>query len=258
MEKSSKQYTAFTVGMLGFFQCECMPFGLYNTPATFQQLMINCLGEFNYSTCLVYLNDVVIYLRTQEERIKCLCTVLECFRLHGLKLKPLKCEVFKEKIEYLGHSVSSKGVWSSRDNLKAIAKYPELMMYTNIKGFIGLMGQRCFIKDFTKITDPLHEYVTGDTAKKKKERVVLNEAARDAFHKLKKAVMSAPVLAYPDPNKEYLLKTDASKLGLGALLSQKQTNGRYHPVAFGSRALHGVEVNCHSMKLEVLATKWSI
>ena len=71
----------------------------------------------------------------------------------------------------------------------------------------------------------MHEYARGDTAKKKKEHVVLNEAARDAFHKLKKAVMSAPVLAYPDPNKEYLLETDALKLGLGAVLSQKQSMG---------------------------------
>ena len=117
---------------------------------------------------------------------------------------------------------------------------------------------KCFIKDFIEITDPLHEYARGDTAKKKKERVVLNEAARDAFHKLKKAGMSAPVLAYPDPNKEYLLKTDALKLGLGAVLSQKQADRRYHPIAFGSRALHGAEINYHSMKLEFLAMKWSI
>ena len=153
----------------------------------------------------------------------------------------------------MGHSVSSKGVWPSRDNLKAIAKYPEPMMYTAIKGFIRLMGHyRHFIKDFTKIVDPLHEYARGDTAKKK-ERVVLNKAARDAFHKLKRAVMSAPVLAYPDPNKEYLLKTDASKLGLGAVLSQKQADGRYHPV--GSRALHGAEV--HYLSTKFLAMKWS-
>ena len=102
-----------------------------------------------------------------------------------------------------------------------------------------MWGIQRFIKDFTKITDPLHECARGDTAKKKKERVVLNKAARDAFHKLKKAVITTPVLAYPDPNKEYLLETDASKLGLGAVLSQKQADGRYHPVAFGSRALHG-------------------
>ena len=93
---------------------------------------------------------------------------------------------------------------------------------------------------------------------KKKEQVVLNKVARSAFHKLKKAVIKAPVLVYPDPNKEYLLETDASKLGLGAVLSQKQSNGRYHPVAFWSRSLHGVGVNYHSTKLKFLAMKWSI
>ena len=184
------------------------------------RLMTNCLGELNYLTCLVYLDNVVIYSSTQEEHIKCLQAVLKHFWLHGLKLKPSKCEFFKEKIEYLGHSVSLKSIWPSRD--------------------------------------PLHEYARGDTTKKKKEQVVLNEAARNAFHQLKKAVMSAPVLTYPDPNKEYLLEMDDSKLGLRAMLSQKQSDGRYNPVALGSRALHGVEVNYHSMTLEFLAMKWSI
>ena len=176
----------------------------------------------------------------------------------GLKLKPSKCEFFKENIEYLGHSVSLKGVWQSRDNLKAITKNPEPTTYTAIKGFVILVEHyRYFIKDFAQIADPLHEYAQGDTAKKK-EWVVLNEAARNALQQLKKAVMSAQVLAYPYPNKEYLLKMDASKLRLGAVLSQKQSNGRYHPVAFRSRALHSAEVNYHSTKQEFLAMKWSI
>ena len=190
MEKSSKQYTAFTVGTLGFFQCECMPFGLCNIPATFQCLMTNCLGDLNYLTCLVYLDDVVTYLSTQEEHIKQLEAVLQWFQLQGLKLKPLKCEFFKEKIEYLGHSVLSKGVWPSRDNLKVIAKYPKPTTYTAIKGFVGLVGYyRRFIKDFARIADPLHEYACGDTMKKKKESVVLNEAVRNAFHQLKKKLL---------------------------------------------------------------------
>ena len=184
--------------------------------------------------------------------------MLEHFQLHGLKLKPSKCEFFKEKIEYLGHSVFSKEVWPSRDNLKAITKYPKPITYTAIKSFVNLVGHyRHFIKDFTKIADPLHEYARGDTTKKK-ERVVLNGAARNAFHQLKKAVMSALVLAYPDPNKQYLLETDALKLGLGAILSQEQSNGRYHLVAFRNRALHSVEVNYHNTKLEFLAIQWSI
>ena len=94
------------------------------------------------------------------------------------------------------------------------------MTNTTIKGFVGMVGHyRCFIKDFAKIADLLYEYTHGDTAKKKKQQVVLNAAARKAFHQVRKAVMSAPVLAYPDPNKEYLLETDALKLGLGAVLS---------------------------------------
>ena len=164
---------------------------------------------------------------------------------------------FKEKIEYLGHSVSLKGVWPSRNNLKAIAKYPEPTTYRAIKGFVGFVRHyRHFIKNFAQIADPLYEYTCEETAKKK-ERVVLSEAARYVFQQLKKAVMSTLVLAYPDPSKEYLLETDASKLGLGAVLSQ-QSDRRYHPIAFGSRALYGVEVNYHSTKLEFLAMKWSI
>ena len=70
--------------------------------------------------------------------------------------------------------------------------------------------------------------------------------------------MSAPILAYPNPDKEYLLEMDASKLGLGAVLLQKQADGKYHPVAFGSQALHGAESNYHSTKLEFLAMRWTI
>ena len=171
-----------------------MPFGLCNAPATFQWLMTNCLGELNYSTCLVYLSDVVTYSSTQEGHLKHLQAVLEWFQLHGLKLKPSKCEFLKEKIEYLGHSVSSKGVWPSRDNLMAITKYPEPTTYTAIKGFVGLVGHyRHFIKNFAQIVDPLYEYTHGETAKKKKERVVLSEAARYASQQLRKAVMSTLV-----------------------------------------------------------------
>ena len=97
----------------------------------------------------------------------------------------------------------------------------------------------------------MHEYARGDTAKKKKEQVVLNEAARSAFHKLKKAVISSPVISYPDPNQSLETWTRP-------VLSHKQSNGRYHPVAFSSKAFHGVEVNYHSMKLKFLAMKWSV
>ena len=97
----------------------------------------------------------------------------------------------------------------------------------------------------------------GDLHRKKKESLTLNKEAKEAFSVLK-TIMTTPVLAYPDPNKEYLLETDASKLCLGAVLSQKQSDGRYHPVAFGSRALRGAELKYHSTKLVFLAMKWGI
>ena len=94
MVEGSKQYTAFTMGTLGFYECEHMPFGLCNAPETFQQLMQNCLRELNYTTCLVYLDDIVIYSNTQEEHLDQLREVLEQFCFNGLKLKPSKCSFF--------------------------------------------------------------------------------------------------------------------------------------------------------------------
>ena len=235
MVEGSKQYTAFTVGILGFYECEHMTFRLCYAPATFQHLMQNGLRELKYTTCLVYLDDIFIYSSTQEEHLDQFREVLEQFHLNGLELKPSKCSFFQQEIEYLGHHVSAQEIWPSHDNLRAIAEYPEPTTYKLIHGFIGVVRHyQQFIKDFAKIAEPLHNYMRGDLHKKKKESLTLNKEAKEAFNVLKKAVMTAPVLAYPDPNKEYLLETDASKLGPGAVLLQKQSHGRYHPVAFGS------------------------
>ena len=118
MDESSKQYITFTVGNLGFFECDCMPFGLCNTPATFQQLMQNCLGELNLIYCLIYLNNIVIFLHTAEEHFHHLHAIFDWFREHNLKLKPSKCNFFKEEITYLAHRVSKDGVWPRNSNLE--------------------------------------------------------------------------------------------------------------------------------------------
>ena len=139
MVEGSKQYTAFPVGMLQFYECEHMPFGLCNAPVIFQQLMQNYLGKLNYTTCLVYLDDVVIYSSTQEEHLDRPREVLEQFRLNGLKLKPSKWSLFQQEIEYLGHHVSAQEIWPSCDKLRTIAEYPEPTMYTSICGFKGII-----------------------------------------------------------------------------------------------------------------------
>ena len=91
MDEVSKQYTTFTVGNLGFLECERMPFGLCNAPATFQWLMQNCMGELNFFYCLIYLDDLIVFLQTAEEHLHQLHVVFDCLREYNLKLKPLKC-----------------------------------------------------------------------------------------------------------------------------------------------------------------------
>ena len=156
MDKESKQYTAFTLGSMGLYECESMPFRLCNAPPTFQRLMLNCLGELNLTYCLIYLDDVIIFSQTEEEHLERRGVVFDRLHEHGLKLKPSKCDVFKTEINYLAHHVSKKGVLPSKKNLEAIAECPPPDTYTKVKSFVGLVGHyRHFIKWFANIATPL-------------------------------------------------------------------------------------------------------
>ena len=151
-----------------------------------------------------------------------------CDRLceHGLKLKLSKCDVFKSEINYLVHHVSQKGVLPSKKNLESIAQCPPPDTYTKVNSFVGLVGHyRCFIKGFAKIAAPLYDLTSGDNKDKKSEHVDLSPEAREAFNNLKATCLQAPILAFPDFNKPFLLVTDASGRGLQAVLSQKQADG---------------------------------
>ena len=259
MHEESKQYTAFTLGSMGLYECESMPFGLCNTPPTFQRLMQNCLGELNLTYCLIYLDDVIVFSDTPDEHLWRMCVVFDCLREHGLKLKLSKCEVFKSEINYLAHHVSRKGVLPSKKNLESITQCPPPDTYTKVKSFVGLVGHyRCFIKGFAKIAAPLYDLTSGDNKNKKSEHVDLSPKAREAFDRLKAACLQAPILSFPDFNKLFLLETDASRRGLGAVLSQKQADGRYHPIAYASRVMNETEQRYHSNKQEFLTLKWAV
>ena len=109
MDEASKQYTAFTMGNLGCFECECMPFGLCNAQATFHRFMQNCLRELNLMHCLIYLDDVTVFSKMEEDHVQCLHVVFDHFWEHNLKLKPTKCKFFWNEINYLAHHVSKVG-----------------------------------------------------------------------------------------------------------------------------------------------------
>ena len=143
--------------------------------------------------------------------------------------------------------------------MKTITKYAPPQTYTEIRAFLGLLGHyRWFIKGFTRIAQPLNEHLSGEGASRKSEQVSLSKEALEVFEALKQACMNSPVLAFADYTKDFLLETDALKEGLGAVLSQKQEDRRFHPVAYGSWALTTHEKNYHSMKLEFLALKWAV
>ena len=253
------EYTAFTIGNLGFFKCDRMPFGLCNALAIFQWLMQNCMGELTFIYCLIYLDDLIMFLWMAEEHLHRLCVVFNCLREYNLKLKPSKCSLFWDEINYLAHQVSKRGVWPSNINVKAIVEYAPPQTYTEIRAFLGLVGHyRWFIKGFAQIAQPLNEHFAGEGASRKLEWVSLSKEALKAFEALKQACMNSPVLAFTDYTKDFLLEIDAMKEGLGAVLSQKQEDGQFHPVAYGSRVLTMHEKNYHSMKLEFLALKWAI
>ena len=185
--------------------------------------------------------------------------VFDCLQEHSLKLKPSKCEVFKSEINYLAHHVSQKGLLPSKKNLESIAQCLPLDTYTKVKSFVGLVGHyRHFIKGFAKIAAPLYDLTSGDNKDKKPECVNLSPEALETFDHLKAACLKGPILAFLDFDKPFLLETDASRRGLGAVLSQKQADGWYHPIAYASHVMNETEQRYHSNKQEFLTHKWSV
>ena len=124
MDDESKPLMAFTVGLLGFYECARMPFGLINAPATFQRLIETCLGNLNLHWCIIYLNDIVIFSKDLASHLKRLKAVLHKLEEAGLKLKPSKCELFQQQLAYLGHVISAQGVATNEGKSEASKNWP--------------------------------------------------------------------------------------------------------------------------------------
>ena len=223
MAPGSQQYTAFKVGNLGFYEFTRMPFRLCNAPAMFQYLMQNTLGELNLTYCVIYLDDIIVFGHMEEEHLECLCVVFERFWVFNLKLKPSKCSFFQSEIMYLAHHISQRGILPSQENVWVMQEFPMPETYTQIRAFCGLVGHyRRFIKGFTNIACTLYDVLGKEV---KMGPVDLLPKAQEAMNILKGEVQSTPILVFPDFDKPFLLETDASKEGLGAVLSQKQNDG---------------------------------
>ena len=219
LEKAS-QYTAFTVGSMGVYEFLHMPYGLCNVPTTFQRLMQNSLHELNLTYALIYLDNIIVYSHMEEEHLTHLRAVFKRFWESGLKPKPSKCNFFCTEINYLGHTISAKGMEPGMEGVKAITQMVLQTTYTSIHQFLGAMGYFCrFIKGYANIAKPLNNPLSSVNSKLKSCFVKLPPAAIVEFQELKLKCITAPVLAFMDFHKPFLLEMDASGDGLGVVLS---------------------------------------
>uniref|UniRef100_A0A8B9JBA5 Gypsy retrotransposon integrase-like protein 1 n=1 Tax=Astyanax mexicanus TaxID=7994 RepID=A0A8B9JBA5_ASTMX len=272
MADQDKEKTAF-ICPLGFYQFEKMPQGITGAPATFQRLMERVVGDMNLLQCLVYLDDVIVFGRTLAEHEERLFRVLDRLEEHGLKVSIDKCQFCQTQVKYVGHIVSAAGIATDPDKINAVSHWPQPTDLKSLQSFLGFCGYyRRFIANYSAIVRPLTDLTRGypPTQKRKalkKEQPYLRKSepfkerwtpeCTQAFEKIKCCLTHAPVLAFADPNKPYILHVDASLDGLGAVLNQQFPEG-LRPVAYASRKLSNSERNYPAHQLEFLALKWAV
>ncbi|KAG1926094.1 interleukin-1 receptor accessory protein-like 1-A [Pimephales promelas] len=260
VKESDREKTAVTTPF-GLFEWTRMPFGLCNALATFQRLMSTALGDLAFDILLIYLDDIIVFSVDFKSHCEKLELVLSRLRQHGLKLKPSKCFLLRPEVRFLGHIISSKGVQVDMDKVQCLDAWPSPKNVREVRQLLGFMSYyRRFVPRFAQLAKPLHALVGKGNKGKSAEAFVWSDECQSAFSKLKSCLMSPPILAYPDFQCPFILTTDGSLNGLGAILSQKQ-GGVERVIAYASRGLKGSERNdkyYSAFKLELLALKWAV
>ena len=230
VDETDRPKTAF-ITKYGLYEYTKMPFGLCNAPSTFQRCMELIFRGLQWHTLLIYLDDIIIFSTDHEEHLERLEEVLYRLKISGLKLKPSKCELLKSEILYLGHIVGKEGIKPNPQIIQSIMEWKVPCNTKEVQQFLGLCNYyRQFIFKFSDIAAPLSQLTRKDIPFK------WTDACQESFHKLRSALTSAPVLAYPNSEDTYILDTDASNIGIGGVLSQIQNNkGRV--IAYASKKL---------------------
>ncbi len=260
MSEEDRAKTAVTTPF-GLFEWTRMPFGLCNAPATFQRLMGVVLGDLTFDILLIYLDDIIVFSKDFESHCQRLEIVFNRLRQHGLKLKPSKCFILKPEVKFLGHLISSQGIKVDGEKTQALESWPAPKNVKELRQVLGFMSYyRRFVPGFAQLARPLHALVGKGGKGKIVEPLNWTTECQTAFDQLKQCLMSPPVLAYPDFSQSFVLTTDGSLHGLGAVLSQRQ-EGAERVIAYASRGLRGSEKNdknYSAFKLELLALKWAV
>ncbi|XP_016300864.1 uncharacterized protein LOC107657336 [Sinocyclocheilus anshuiensis] len=269
VSEQGKPKTAFCTPF-GLFEWNRMPFGLCNAPGTFQRLMERLFGDQRCQSLILYLDDVVVFSSSIVQHLERLDMVLGRLEKEGLKAKLGKCVFFRPEVKYLGHVISAQGVATDPGKIEAFAQWRCPETVSELRAFLGFVSYyRRFVEGFAKLAAPLHRLVAevmgGKSSKSGKGRGqslthAWTEQCQTTFEALRGKLTSAPVLAYADFSKTFILEVDASHGGLGAVLSQ-EFEGKIRPIAYASRSLRPTErnmTNYSSMKLEFLALKWAM
>jgi hypothetical protein len=221
-----------------------------NAPAVFQREMQRVLRDRLNKGVMVFIDDILLHTKTIEEHEEMVRWVLKRLCDEGYYANPDKCEFFQEEISFLGHVIHGKGISVQQHKIKAVATWPVPKTVKEVRGFLGLTNYyRKFVHEYSKIAVPLTE-MTKDP---KNFKFVWGDEQQKAFDELKSRLMSAPVLAHPDPLRQYILNTDASGFAIAAVLSQEQADGTVRPVAYYSHKMSPAERNYMVGQQELLA-----
>lgn len=242
-----RQKSAFVTPM-GKFEYTRMPFGLKGAPTTFQRLMDKILSPCHpYSSS--YIDDIVIFSKTWQEHLEHIREVFARLRAAGLKAKPRKCFFGMFECDYLGHTVGRSKVRPDDIKINAIRNFQTPRTKKDVRAFVGLTGYyRRFIPQFAALSARM----TDLTKKDLHNKVTWTAQLEEDFRKLKELLTVKPILQCPDYDQPFLLQTDASERGIGAVLSQRDENDQEHPVAYYSRKLLPREQRYSTVEKECL------
>ena len=266
ISEESRKFTAFSTPW-SLYEWVRIPYGLTNAPACFQRFINECLYNLRDKICVAYLDDILIYGKTFDEHKQNVKTVLECLKRKGIKLNPKKCEFFKKEVRYLGRLVSKEGYRPDPENASALnaCKIPPRTV-GKLRALLGFLGYyRNFVKDFSRKFKPVYDLLKVEEGKKGKKYLESKRVIKwlpehqKIIDDVVQYLQSPEVIAYPDFNEPFIVHCDASEIGLGGVLYQKQ-DGKLRVVSFASRTLTPAEknYNLHAGKLEFLALKWCI
>ncbi|KAI8499504.1 hypothetical protein Bbelb_225550 [Branchiostoma belcheri] len=251
LDPADREKTAFTTGR-GLYQFKVMAFGLTNAPSTFQRLVELLLAGLDWRTCLAYLDDIIVFSRTFQDHLTTLEEVFRRCRAANLKLNAKKCQFARPRVRFLGHVVSKQGIQPDPANTEKVRHWPTPTSTAEVRAFLGLASYyRKFVRNFAHIADPLVALT------RKHVRFAWDDACQKAFDSLRAALVTPPVLAYPDFTSPLTLYTDASNTAIGAVLTHPDDLGE-HVISYASKTLSKQERNWSTYDRELWAIVWSV